>query len=363
MRTIKKNLLMASLLLVTTAASAQCVKLEKRMSNLISEYSEELCISKTINEMRDPSKPERPLQSKCEVYHFTIKKKSTYQRELLEEMIHALETEGHNDPYCYSVNSMNGRDKTEADRRRLMIGENTENYIEIGKDYENYWNINVLDTADATKSHRYAYAVEWREKGKNIDIRYIVTYAQIPSANSPIGKTSIFNLGNSRIADGRIESLLGNLRLGNGRLDELLRAESKYWDDVVVDTCLSEELKADTALIGSIFRGLSDNARKLMPKTFSADDLLCDDNILLIFSQLKQDMLAGKNQEFNAISIYNLCNNARKNGFFRGELAKPTLEILKREIRTLLAQDKNVSKNETVRHYLQHALAELLLIK
>ena len=74
MRTIKKCLLMASLLLVTTAASAQCVKLEKRMNNLIFEYSEELCISKTINEMRDPSKPERPLQSKCEVYYFTIKK-------------------------------------------------------------------------------------------------------------------------------------------------------------------------------------------------------------------------------------------------------------------------------------------------
>lgn len=354
---------MASLLLVTTAASAQCVKLEKRMNNLIFEYSEELCISKTINEMRDPSKPERPLQSKCEVYYFTIKKKSEYQRELLEEMIHALETEGHNDPYCYSVNSMNGRDNTEADRRKLMIGENTENYIEIGKDYENYWNINVLDTADATKSHRYAYAVEWREKKKDIDIRYIVTYARIPSASSTLGRTSIINLGNSRIGNGRIESRLGNLRLGNGRLGDMLIADSLFWDNVVVDTVLSEELKADTALYGRIFRSLSDEARQWAPKTFSLDDLLCDDdNILLIFSRLKQDLQAGKNQELNAISIYNLCKSAHKYSFYR-LLAKPELEMLKWEIRQLLAQDKNLSQNGSAYRYLQHALAELELIK
>ena len=54
-------------------------------------------------------------------------------------------------------------------------------YITIGENYSNYLNVNILDNEDTTKTHRYAYALEWKEDyERNVYVRYIVTYAKIP---------------------------------------------------------------------------------------------------------------------------------------------------------------------------------------
>ena len=91
----------------------------------------------------------------------------------------------------------------------------------------------------------------------------------------------------------------------------------------------------------------------------NSDDLLCNENILLIFSQLKQQYLAGNNTEFNAISIYTLCKRAHEYGFFTDPNAKEELEQLKRDI----VQMKSKSQDETLRSYLEMALTQLKMIE
>lgn len=382
MKTIMKNLLTASLLLAATAASAQSVKLEERMNELINEYGEELCTNKTVNETRDPAKAGRPLQSKCEIYYFTIKKNKMDQRELLQEMLRAMETIGRTDPNCYSVNSMNGRENGDASRRQLMIGENTENYIEIGKDYDNYWNVNAIDTADATKSHRYAYAVEWSEKGKKIDLRYIVTYAKIPSATSSIIRQDwpYLELGPSRLPkDGPIQApnkarvfYLGkeySVQQLDSVIDEARQREAETYKKVKEDmkreaesskqiksfVVWADSLHHDTDPVTAVVLNLQQG------KNITADDLLCNDNILLIFAQLKKHYLAGQNTEFNAISIYNLCKRAHEYGFFTGKNSEEELKQLKQEIVDLIDKTPKTNEDNNVdqRIYLGLALSQL----
>lgn len=374
MRTTLKALIMAGMLLPAATALAQCVELEAKMNNLVNEYSTELCTSRTFNETRDPINPERPLQSKCEVVCFTIKKKSAYQRELLDEMIRIMETEGRKDRNCYSVNNMNGRENVDANRRKLMIGENTDNYIELGKDYDNYWNVNAIDTADATKRHRYAYALEWRESGKNIYLRYIVTYAKIPSAATAIRQDPwpIIDLGPSRIPkDGPIQAennarvyFLGKdypiQALGSVAQEALQRegVSPGHGKSIVAWT---DSLQHDTDPVTDVVLRLQ------QVKGITAADLLCNDYILLIFSHLKQGFLEGKDQEFNAISIYSLCRHAREYGFFTGiqgieasvDEAKKELDQLKRDIMAMRAN----TTDEACRNYLQMAYNELDQIK
>lgn len=389
MKTIMKSLLIASLLLASITASAQCVKLEKRMNSLINEYSEELCTNKTINETRDPYKLGRPLTSKCEIYNFTLKKKDSYQRELLDEMLRALETEGREDPNCYSVNSMSESANGDimGEMRRLMIGEDTENYIEVGKDYNHFYNVNAIDTADATKSHRYAYAVEWREKGKTIDLRYIVTYAKIPSATTTITNQNwpYIEFGRSRIhKDGPIQAenkarayYLGK-EFSIQSLDSLFKEEQLREKENFkkMKEAIQREGEAAKKMQKAFVSGnsvvvwadsldhdidpVTDAVLRLQQgKGVTANDLVCNDNILLIFSQLKQQYLAGKNTEFNAISIYTLCKKAREYGFFTGKYSKEELGQLKNEVITLY----NKTEDKTCTRYLQMAIDELKKIE
>ncbi|MBR6194356.1 MAG: hypothetical protein IKQ58_02685, partial [Prevotella sp.] len=70
------------------------------------------------------------------------------------------------------------------------------------------------------------------------------------------------------------------------------------------------------------------------------------------------------NTEFNAISVYTLCKRAREYGFFSSDIpdfpnGKAELEQLKRDI----AQMKANAATDTIRNYLQMAIAELDKIK
>ena len=382
MKALLKNLLTTSLLLVSMSGSAQCVKLEERIKQLISEYSEEYCTNKTINETRDPSKPDRPLQSRCEIYYFTLKKKSSYQRELLAEMRQALETYGREDPNFYGINTMNGRENAAANRRRLMIGESTESYVEIGKDHDNYLNVNILDAADSTKTHRYAYAVEWSERGKNIYLRYIVTYAKIPSAHITSYKASIsyspisspfLDLGKARIKPGDRITIKGPARFQwDGKDYPIEKMDSVFRDAEKRGEQLSKQIRNAFVNGNSVVLWADSLDHENDPVTdvvirlqqgndVTANDLLCNDNILLIFSQLKQQYLAGKNTEFNAISIYTLCKKAHLYGFFTNKQSKEELKQLKREVSSLIDMTPDIDENHNIenRIYLGLALSYL----
>ena len=188
-----KNLILASLMLVSLNASAQKVvaqDIESWMSSLISQtIDNKVEVSKSLGQERDITKEGTPLKWRCDIMTFTLPKK---QRSMLDEMIKAFEANGTYNPNCYGVNTLSTGNPQNEGKRNLMIGEDPSRYVTIGEQYGNYININILDASDTTKTHRYAYALEWKEDHKgNVFARYIVTYAKIPSAQT----TTVIGMG------------------------------------------------------------------------------------------------------------------------------------------------------------------------
>ena len=188
-----KNLILASLMLVSLNASAQKVvaqDIESWMSSLISQtIDNKVEVSKSLGQERDITKEGTPLKWRCDIMTFTLPKK---QRSMLDEMIKAFEANGTYNPNCYGVNTLSTGNPQNEGKRNLMIGDDPSRYVTIGEQYGNYINVNILDAADTTKTHRYAYALEWKEDHKgNVFARYIVTYAKIPSAQT----TTVIGMG------------------------------------------------------------------------------------------------------------------------------------------------------------------------
>ena len=188
-----KNLILASLMLVSLNASAQKVvaqDIESWMSSLISQtIDNKVEVSKSLGQERDITKEGTPLKWRCDIMTFTLPKK---QRSMLDDMIKAFEANGTYNPNCHVVNTLSTGNPQNDGKRNLMIGEDPSRYVTIGEQYGNYINIGILDASDTTKTHRYAYALEWKEDHKgNVFARYIVTYAKIPSAQ----KTTIIGMG------------------------------------------------------------------------------------------------------------------------------------------------------------------------
>ena len=178
-----KNLILASLMLVSLNASAQKVvaqDIESWMSSLISQtIDNKVEVSKSLGQERDITKEGTPLKWRCDIMTFTLPKK---QRSMLDEMIKAFEANGTYNPNCYGVNTLSTGNPQNEGKRNLMIGDDPSRYVTIGEQYGNYINVNILDASDTTKTHRYAYALEWKEDHKgNVFARYIVTYAKIPT--------------------------------------------------------------------------------------------------------------------------------------------------------------------------------------
>ena len=391
MKTLLKSILTASLLLITTIAPAQRIvqDIEDWMDANISRVTDaKIDVQKSLGQERDRLQDGAPLKWRCDTYTFTLPKK---RRQLLDEMKKAFEANGHDNPNCYSINSLTETPDGDiyGHHRNLMIGDDVNRYVTIGKDYNNFLNINILDAADTTKTHRYAYALEWREARKGaVDVRYVVTYAKIPSATTSITSRDwpFLDLGTYKVKGGKIRTS-GDIRVRWG--------DKEYTLDSLRTFLHKAEKRGQQVAdsLRSVFRDVekrSEQGRKELQKRFedknsrvivtwsdtldhdtdpvtdliqrlqqgqnvTADDLLCNENILLIFSQLKQQFLAGQNTEFNAISIYSLCKRAREYGFFTNPLSKAELEQLKRDI----IQMQNKSAGDTLQYYLQMALEQL----
>ena len=383
MKEIMKTVMTASLLLVTLTATAQSVQdIEKQMGfkmTVANDHGVE--VTKSLGQERDILKEGKPLKWRCDIYSFTLPKK---QRYLLDEMIEEFETNGRENPNCYGINSMSeSKDGNRVGHERnLMVGDDPNRFVAIGKDYTNFININILDDADTTKTHRYAYALEWRDGNKGAtDVRYIVTYAKIPSATTTITDQNwpMLNLGQSRVRKGGPILFKGDARVEwDGKdypvlsLDSLIRdAQQKAKDAKKRIEGLRHKFQTKDALVlwNDTLEHDTDPVTDVVIRLHqgqpvTADDLLCNDNILLIFSLLKQQFLAGQNTEFNAISVYTLCKRAREYGFFSSGFpdfpnGKAELEQLKRDI----AQMKANAATDTIRNYLQMAIAELDKIK
>lgn len=380
MKTILRSIITVSLLLAATVSSAQHVEsIEKQMRNIINvAVDHQVKVTKSLGQERDVNKEGKPLAWRCDIFSFTLPKK---YREHLDEMIAVFETQSRENPNCYGINSMSEASDGHSygDMRNLMIGEDPFRYVTIGKDYNNYLNVNILDDVDTSKTHRYAYALEWRNGGKGkTDVRYIVTYAKIPSAKTSLiqqdwpylkfdksrivkskGKPALIQ-GNARVQwDGKdypvqsLDSLLNEaeqrVKKGEQQMKETVRRFRKKYQTGKSLVLWNDTLEHETDPVTDVVQRLQQGER------VDANDLLCNDLILLVFSQLKQQYLAGQNAEFNAISVYSLCKHAREYNYFTNNNSKQELEQLKKEITSM----QNRTTSETNRQYLKMALDEL----
>ena len=305
MKTIQKSLMIASLLLASATAFAQSDLLEAMPEMLQKEFGIEP--KKSINQERDILKEGRPLKSRCDIYSFTLTKKQ--QEKVFQGLKDCFESAG-KDKNCYSVNSMNDLTGKES-LRNLIIGDNVNHYVTIGQDYTNYINVNILDAKDTTKTHRYAYALEWREQTATsekgvIDVRYIITYAKIPSPIQTI--TYSGKITNPALFDRHID------------IDGLLLPRDS------------------TSLI---------------------NDTMKDNSFLNNFNNLKDYYWKHSTSVTSAISIYQLCKLGREFGAFKRPESTADWEKIMAEIDKLI----ECAKTETDRKYFQLAREELQKMK
>lgn len=376
---VRGGSLLLLILLTSLSASAQKViaqDLESWMSSLITQAIEnKVVVDKNFGQERDIQKEGNPLKWRCDIMTFTLRKK---QRIILEDMITAFQENGHHNPNCYGVNSKRtGTNQTES-KRNLMIGDDPNNYVTIGENYGNYLNVNILDATDTTKTHRYAYALEWKEDRKgNAFVRYIVTYAKIPSAftssKSTVKYPSVLDWKRSKEKLQRAENKAQAWYLNKGKAaqaKEILEQyekqiasynsskDSQHLDSIHFEHMLSLS-NGDTVFVVTS-KIIGENGVWLPnDPTEAVNDMLCNENILLMFSNLKNYYLKNKNTELTAISIYSLCKHANESGFFTDPRSFEELEQLMCEMDTMVEQ----AKTDTDRKYFKMAREQLQKIK
>lgn len=382
MKTLFKSLILAILILVPFTVSAQKVivqDLESWMSSLITQaIDNKVVVDKNLGQERDIQKEGNPLKWRCDILTFTLSKK---QRSVLEDMIRAFEENGHHNPNCYGINSKRMNTSQAEGKRSLMIGDNPNNYVTIGENYGNYLNVNILDPTDTTKTHRYAYALEWKEDRKgNAFVRYIVTYAKIPSAFTNYKATikypsTTIDLGRSRIYKDVPKQAENKARAWYLQKDKVAKSIDKDIKDLnskaiadyqnFIDSMRFENRPSLESLDKDFVRredtnyGVKGSDGVWLPNNDgdAVNDMLCNDNVLLMFSNLKQYYNSHQNAEFTAISIYTLCKQANTWMFFMG--AKEELEQLISEVTHL----RDTANSRTDRMYFKMALDQLNQLK
>ena len=165
---------------IVTMASAQD-NVKRAFDKFIN--SKKVEVVKSFSEERDIKLPNRPLVSKADVYTFTIKAKD---QKLISEVIAAFEKDRNNEN-VYQVLNHTGGHGIPTNGRELLVGSDRKNSVYIGMQEMLSWQLMcLLDPADASRTHRYAYAIEWnddpkaRQLSKKIRGKLVVTYSVIP---------------------------------------------------------------------------------------------------------------------------------------------------------------------------------------
>ena len=145
--------------------------------------SKKVEVVKSFSEERDIKQPNRPLISKADVYTFTVKAKD---QKLIQEVLAAFEKDRDNENVYQVLNHIGGRG-IPTNGRQLLVGKDTKNAVYIGMDEMQSWQLLcMLDPADATRTHRYAYAIEVNDEPISIQLtkkirgKLVVTYSVIP---------------------------------------------------------------------------------------------------------------------------------------------------------------------------------------
>ena len=188
MKTIRLTLLLC---IISITAGAQNRDVELAIRDFLA--SPELTTSESIIRERDLSQPGNPMKSMCEVWEFTCDASLANR---IEQLYMQMTTSSSSEQCYYVKTHTPGR----ADWHDILVGDDPRNLVELGRSERSHYTIvNFIDTLDATKSHRYAYALEWQEQntpfklkeqdGKLVKIpvtektlkgKVVMTYARMP---------------------------------------------------------------------------------------------------------------------------------------------------------------------------------------
>ena len=190
MKTIRLTLLFWA---VSLAAAAQNRAVEEAFRQFLATPG--IATSESVIRERDLSQPGNPMKSTCEIWDFTCDASLLSHIERLSRTM----TANSSSEQCYYVKTHTaGR----MDWHDILVGDDPTRLVELGRsERSNYTIVNFLDTLETTKTHRFAYALEWIEQnvpfklkeqnGKLVKMpitektykgKVVITYATMPQA-------------------------------------------------------------------------------------------------------------------------------------------------------------------------------------
>ena len=162
-----KNIILAALLTAMPAAMTAQENIQKAFNALLNDKIVETKTQHSLE--RDPETGQKSAQA--DVYDFVVTNASALSR--IKDIERAFDKDKN---AAYQIRSGNGN----AGRNHvsLAVGNNSSQSVAIGSmKGSNYIYACFLDPDDAEKKYRYAYAMEWLEKGQKTQVRLVITYA------------------------------------------------------------------------------------------------------------------------------------------------------------------------------------------
>lgn len=162
-----KNIILAALLTAMPAAMTAQENIQKAFNALLNDKIVETKTQHSLE--RDPETGQKSAQA--DVYDFVVTNASALSR--IKDIEKAFDKDKN---AAYQIRSGNGN----AGRNHvsLAVGNNSSQSVAIGSmKGSNYIYACFLDPDDAEKKYRYAYAMEWLEKGQKTQVRLAITYA------------------------------------------------------------------------------------------------------------------------------------------------------------------------------------------
>ena len=242
MKTIRLTLLFWA---VSLAAAAQNRAVEEAFRQFLATPG--IATSESVIRERDLSKPGNPMKSTCEIWDFTCDASLLSHIEQLSRTM----TANSSSEQCYYVKTHTaGR----MDWHDILVGDDPSRVVELGRSERSHYTlVNFLDTLDATKSHRYAYALEWQEQNtpfklkeqngklikvpvteKTIKGKVVMTYARVPKPNQQLQSENVHEY-NATVRYSKNGELLKSIRerLQEADITDLVKALENWIDEAL----------------------------------------------------------------------------------------------------------------------------------
>ena len=184
-----KQLLAVSIMLLSLETVHAQGHIQNAFNVLITDTSTKVESTQKLN--KDPETGTKIGQ--LDVYEFTI---PTSHHNLVEDIIQAFDQDKEK---AYSLNSTSTANKKSYQYTSLAVGGENNGYPLGEIKNSRYIYALFLDPDDKSKTHRYAYAMEWCEGAKEIVGKLIITYATTQEHRRSIRQTRTISVNGKEI--------------------------------------------------------------------------------------------------------------------------------------------------------------------